>query len=442
MSLQLTPQLKMQLHLSQRLQQAARLLEMSAQDVQQLIEQSQDNPCIEQAEAPEPLQVDHLTHKHAHADISEWQDRVTAPTPRYHQLYSNVRLSHASPEIKLLCYFIIDALDENGYFTQQFDHLLPSGHPGVADSDWQTALALVQQLSPAGMAARNLTEALHLQVQALGLRDTSLEQALHYFIEHDLARIAKGEMSHLNDYSTEAPHVRYKDLLRMVRRLNPKPGLHFASTQPAIRIPDVYLVRHQGQWLIAPNPNSMPEVTVPTEYIQYLASHKHQALQAKLKEAQQLSTALAMRKATICRVATRLVEHQALFFEVGEQALQALTIRQLAQDLGLHESTVSRATMNKYISTPMGIYSFRFFFSGELETSFGGRCSSATAKSLIRDLIKAEPSDAPLSDVDIHQHLRQQSITISKRTVTKYRLQMRIPNAKERSRHALLKDLH
>lgn len=438
MSLQLSPQLKLEQHLSQRLQYAAQILQMSTLDIQQLLEQSQDNPCVDYSVDMEfPNEGDQSKH----TDISTWQNTLAAPYPRQQSLYENIRLSRANQTTKLLCYVIIDALDENGYLTQHFTSLLPPDYPEVSEGEWQSALSLVQQLSPAGVAARDLQEALHLQVRALGLNNPTLEKALHHFIDHDLNHLAQGDLNFLNKYSVLATTVLNKELLSMVRRLNPKPGLVFSQDTHVQRIPDVFLVRHKEQWLIQPNRQSMPTISVPLEYGQYLTQHKHKLLRQQLNEAQQLSQSLAMRKTTICRVAACIVQHQQLFFELGEQALQPLTLRQLAQELGLHESTISRATTDKYMSTPMGIFSFRFFFSNELETDFGGVCSSSAAKSLIRELIKAEPPMAPLSDVALHQELLQRSIKISKRTITKYRLQMRIPNAKERLQRAILQTL-
>ncbi len=148
-----------------------------------------------------------------------------------------------------------------------------------------------------------------------------------------------------------------------------------------------------------------------------------------------------MRRATVCRVARLIVQRQALFFELGQQALQPLRICDLAKELELHESTISRATMNKYMSTPFGTLSFRHFFSGELETGFGGSCSTALVKEQIRRLVAQECRHKPLSDVELHQALRDESVELSKRTVTKYRLQLGIPNARERLQRARLRAL-
>lgn len=444
MELTLNPQLGMRQGLSLRLQQSVQILQLSSHEVRELVAESiAENPFLSLQEKPEfpiSLTPGHGTRTPADSiqPTEPWQN---TPQSRNELLYENIRLSRADEYTKALCQLIIDALDENGYFTATFDELMPEGYRTAKLADWNRALTLVQNLCAPGIGARSPQEALQRQVLARSDIQAEKKQALVSLIEDELHTIACGDIATLKKHPDMQIFDDSCEPIRIVRQLNPKPGLAYDQSVPVNVVPDIHLSAHAGDWYISPNPDSMPTLVVQAHYAEQLAQHKHRALQSLLKQAQNLSASLTMRKHTICRVARAILKHQSLFFELGERALRPLTLQTLADELGLHESTISRATASKYMSTPRGLYSFRYFLSREIKTSFGGVCSSAMVKAKIRALISLEPSDSPFNDLQLHEQLLADNIRISKRAVSKYRLQMGIPNALARLRQERLSKL-
>ncbi|MGE8548645.1 MAG: RNA polymerase factor sigma-54 [Alcaligenes sp.] len=449
MKLELVPQLQIQQNLSLRLQQSAHILQLSVQELQTLLQDSlQNNPLLEPEPEPDPAPPvrEGLTRSTHHDDGGlPSQDYLgSAPRSRDELILENVRLSRADERCRALCALIVNALDDNGYLREDFADLLPPDYEKVPLAEWESALALVQSLSIPGTGARNLQEALRLQVQARSRLSGPVRQALLDLIATELPALAQGDWTGVQT-RLSLPSPLFAQALRELQQLDPNPGLAYLQPARQAIVPDVYVYRDGSQWKVAPDPRSLPRVRIHHEYADLLEaqarSTKDRALHDTLTQARWLSDSLSMRRATVCRVARLIVQRQALFFELGQQALQPLRICDLAKELELHESTISRATMNKYMSTPFGTLSFRHFFSGELETGFGGSCSTALVKEQIRRLVAQECRHKPLSDVELHQALRDESVELSKRTVTKYRLQLGIPNARERLQRARLRAL-
>ncbi len=451
MKLEMVPQLQIQQNLSQRLQQSAQILQLSVQELQELLQASlQENPLLEPSPDVEPVIY---VREGAARPLSSERSQFPAPLDtemgkvlytRDEQIMEHVRLSHTSERCQALCALIVNALDDNGYLRERFEDLLPSGYEPVPKAEWETALALVQSLSIPGTGARSLEEALRLQINANQTINPALKPPLLMLVTTELPALAQGDWKavqtrlHLSD-------PLFHQIVRELQSLNPNPGLAYLQPLRQAIIPDVHVYRDGQQWQVLADSRSLPRVRIHQEYAaafeQQARTQHNRALQSVLTQARWLADSLHMRRSTVCRVAQLIVQRQSLFFELGEQALQPLRIGDLAQELGLHQSTISRATANKYMSTPFGTLSFRHFFSGELETDFGGSCSTALVKEQIRRLIASESDQAPLSDVELHQALRKDSVDLSKRTVTKYRLQLGIPNARERLQRARLRAL-
>ena len=451
MKLELVSQLQTQQNLSQRLQQSALVLQLTVQELQDLLQDSlKDNPLLEPEPDTEPLSLPEVREGPARPPAgglsdqspTDWLD--SAPRSRDEQILDNIRMSRADERCKILCTLIVNALDDNGYLREAFADLLPPNCEKIPLDEWESALALVQSLSIPGTGARNLQEALRLQVQMNEGLSEPLRQALLKLIAAELPALARGDWEQVQKRLALAPGL-FAQALRTLQRLDPNPGLAYLQPTRQAIVPDVHVYRHDGGWRVIPDSRSLPRVRVHAQYAAALEaqarSTRDRSLHETLTQARWLSDSLSMRRATVCRVARLIVRRQALFFDLGEQALQPMRISDLACELELHESTVSRATANKYMSTPYGTLSFRHFFSGELETGFGGSCSTALVKEQIRRLIAREHSDEPLSDVALHQALRDESVLLSKRTVTKYRLQLGIPNARERQQRARLRSL-
>ncbi len=449
MKLELVPQLQMQHTLSQRRQQSAHILQLSVQELQTLLHESlQDNPLLEttaEAELDYTVREGVTPPRSSHSnDFSPPGDINSSLRSRDEQIMENVRLSRASERCQALCALIVNALDDNGYLQDRFEDLLPANCEAVSLQEWETALALVQALSLPGTAARSVSEALALQVQARKHLNPTVTRALLKLIATELDCLAQGNWKSARQRLGLSVSV-FEQALRELQSLDPKPGRAYLPCPQQAIVPDVHVHKEGNRWRIVADPRSLPRVRVQQDYAaaleQQARARQDRQLQQTLTRARWLAEGLAMRRSTICRVAEQIVQRQALFFELGEQALQPMRINDLAKELALHPSTISRATANKFMSTPFGTLSFRHFFSGELETDFGGSCSTALVKEQIRRLIASESGDTPLSDVELHQALRNNSVELSKRTVTKYRLQLGIPNARERQQRARLRAL-
>ncbi len=350
------------------------------------------------------------------------------PTLREHLLWL-VNLSQLSPHDRQLVGLLIDALDENGYLAQSLDEicaLLPADLD-VSMDDLETALAQLQHLDEPGIGARSLSECLALQVKALPEgtpgRDIALrlaEEHLSLLGAHDFAKLKK--LLHCDDNALRLAQA-------LIVQLNPKPGEKYAAQAADHVIPDVIVELRGKAWRARLNPEAMPRLRVNRIYANILQQQDernvHQ-LAAQLQEARWFIKNLQQRFDTILRVAQAIVDRQRQFLELGEVAMRPLVLREIADQLGLHESTISRVTTQKFMRTPRGIYEFKYFFSSGLATGTGGECSSTAIRAVIKQLVGEENARQPLSDSRIAEILAQQGIIVARRTVAKYRESLRI----------------
>lgn len=366
-------------------------------------------------------------------DLGEWMRCTPDLREHLHRELSGYRLSERD---QALAHVLIEALDDDGYLRQEFEELAAvlGAEPLPSDSEWNTALRLVQQLDAPGLAARDLNECLRLQLEALeptvAGRDIALKLVSAKGLEH-LARRNQAEMLRIAGCDEDA----LREACLLIRSLNPKPGLRFAREEAHHIIPDVIVRKIKGRWVVDTNPAVMPRARLHSTYASMFRQARcndRAPMAQELQEARWLIRNVEQRFTTIQRVAEAIVSHQRTFFEYGEVALKPLVLREVAEELGLHESTVSRATGNKYMATPRGIFEFKHFFSRELSTETGGTCSTTAVRALIKELIAGEDTTAPLSDVTLTQMLAKQGVIVARRTVSKYRTLMKVPPAELR----------
>jgi RNA polymerase sigma-54 factor len=303
----------------------------------------------------------------------------------------------------------------------------------LAEEELRVALRLVQTLDRPGVGARSLAECLQLQLDAMP-PETPGRDLAHEIAASHLERLARREHAELQkQLGCSAEELRVACAL--VRRLDPKPGEYYARTDDNYVIPDVIVRRVKNRWVATINPAVLPRARIHRVYAELFAQSaggSGSPLAQQLQEARWLLRNAEQRFTTIQRVAQCIVSYQKAFFDYGEIALKPLVLSKLAEELGLHESTVSRASSNKYMATPRGIFEFRHFFPRELATETGGRCSAAAVRALIKEMIEQEDPRNPLSDVALAKMLTQEGMLVARRTVAKYRNLLKLPPAQLR----------
>jgi RNA polymerase sigma-54 factor len=349
------------------------------------------------------------------------------PTLREH-LLSQLALLNLTERDRTLTGLLIDTLDEDGYLTQTLDDvqaMLPE-ELCVDAEELATALCHVQHLEPSGIGARSLAECLALQLQALPSATPYCDKALLVVTQH-LDALASKDYVRLkralrcDDEGLRAVH-------RLITSLEPKPGRDYSRADTRYIIPDVIVMKHKGLWIASLNPEAMPKLRVNRLYADILSRGRGaaQQLSGQLQEAKWLIKNVQQRFDTILRVSQAIVDRQRNYLEHGAIAMRPLVLREIADVLELHESTVSRVTTNKFMRTPRGIVELKFFFGSHVSTDAGGSASSTAIRELIRQMVGTENQRKPLSDSQISSLLAQQGIVVARRTVAKYRESLQI----------------
>lgn len=325
---------------------------------------------------------------------------------------------------------LIDAVDASGYLTTPLEEILPLCPPEVeADQDdLRIALLRVQAMDPVGVGARSVAECLTLQLQACEHDLMARELALKIVIDH-LGVLAVHDFQRLQKLlGCEASALQAAIVL--LRSLTPRPGAGFGSEETQFVVADVIVQRHLGKWVAVINPEVIPKIQVSRFYANILKGRRDggSAVSEQMREARWLVRNVEQRFETIQRVAQATIDHQSRFFEYGPLAMRPLTLGEIADGLGLHESTVSRVTSRKYMATPSGLFEFKHFFGSHVETAAGAPCSSIAVRALITELIGTESADRPLSDIKLTRLLEQRGIKVARRTVSKYRDALQIPS--------------
>jgi len=471
-------QLKLSQHLTltPQLQQSIRLLQLSTLELNQEIERFlQDNPLLEREEGveedgPPPTAAGTVTteftsstttttstteeKEEAPADAApempegEWREEsggsysghddgedseypqlaAESHSLREHLLWQ-INLLQGEERDKRIIALLVDTLDDDGYMTQDLEELaamLPADLE-VDPSELSIALKHLQNLEPAGIAARNLSECLALQLEALPEDTpfradalTTVRSHLDLLAARDFAKLKK--LLRCNDDTL-------RGIQGLIISLNPRPGAGYSKNEARYIVPDVIVKKVKGLWRTTLNPDAMPKLRINRMYADILHRNRDASLQqlaGQLQEAKWLIKNVQQRFETILRVSQAIVDRQRHFFEHGEVAMRPLVLREIADTLGLHESTVSRVTTQKFMFTPRGIFELKYFFGSHVTTETGGACSATAIRALIKQLVGEEDSRKPLSDSQISEILGKQGIVVARRTIAKYRESLQI----------------
>jgi len=326
---------------------------------------------------------------------------------------------------------IIGNLDDDGYLVASVDEIAQMGNWPVADAE--RALAVVQHFDPVGVAARDLQECLTLQLRHLGLGGTPTERIvtdhLRLLQNHQVPEIAR----RLGLTIDEVKHH-----IDVIRALDPKPGSRHNPAHSQYVIPDVYVVKVEDQYVAVLNEEGLPQLRISPVYRRLLdksgdSSDETRAyVKEKFRSALWLIKSVDQRQKTIHKVATSIINFQKDFLDQGIEFLRPLVLRDVANDIGMHESTVSRVVNNKYMHTPQGVFEMKFFFHSGISSSYGESVSSVTIKQRIRKIIEAEDARRPLSDSKIVSILQNEGLILARRTIAKYREELKIPTSNQR----------
>ena len=366
-------------------------------------------------------------------DESDFQGMQVASTSLADHLNQQISLTPLSDRDRALARLIIEALDEDGYLNQTLEELFAL-LPGEYDfelEDLAIALNQVQSLEPAGVAARSPHECLALQLRALPqdkinmLAHSIVTEHLELLAERNFVRIKRA--TGCNDDELRAAHA-------LICSLDPHPGARYSNAETRFVVPDVVVRKLRGRWTVSLNTEAMPRLRVNALYASILQQNRGSggALTTQLQEARWLIKNVQQRFETILRVSQAIVDQQRQFFDYGDVAMRPLTLREIAEQLELHESTISRVTTQKYMATPRGVFELKYFFGSHVSTDTGGAASSTAIRALIRQLVDAEDRKKPLSDAKIADLLGQQGIVVARRTIAKYRESLNIAPVSQR----------
>ncbi|CAI3132258.1 RNA polymerase sigma-54 factor [Acinetobacter calcoaceticus] len=466
------------LSLTPQLQQAIRLLQLSSLELEQEIQiQLDSNPLLEKIEEEtlieslstlESKESDDLTTElnanHLPDDLpvdTEWDDIYThqstaLATPEFEEREDNrqvqlslkehileqVNLLHFSKIDQLIAYCIVDALDDKGFLDAELEEIILASQQLLDEMDIEeeieedevlVVLKHIQRLDPLGIGSRNLAECLKIQLEFLSKDVEYLNEAKsllqHYelLIANDLNKLLK---------QTGLMKDQLKFAINLLKTLKPYPGMDFDKQESDYQIPDVVVSKKDLHWQVQLNPDILPKLRINTFYSSMIRradqSEDNLYLRNQMLEAKNFIKSIDERHKTLLKVASCIVEHQKSFLEIGAEAMKPLVLRDVAEEVELHESTVSRVTTNKYMLTPRGLFELKYFFSSHVGTTSGGEASSTAIRAMIKKLVASENPRKPLSDNVIATLLKDEGIEVARRTVAKYRESLHIPSSSER----------
>lgn len=330
---------------------------------------------------------------------------------------------------------VIDAINDDGYLSEPFDSIAATLRPEIeaTDEEIQAMLEVVQAFDPQGVGARNVGECISLQLKALDPATPGLDTALAIAGSH-LDLVATRETGLLRR-ALKVSDEELEQAIALVRACHPRPGSQISSAAPEYVVPDVFVRRRADGWTVEMNSATLPRVRINESYASLIGrAASHATMRTQLQEARWLLKSLEIRHDTLLKVARSIVERQHEFLEHGEEHMKPMILRDIAAAIEMHESTVSRVTSGKYMHTPRGVFELRYFFSSQVEGADGSGTSSTAIRAKIRKLIRDEPPGAPYSDSRIAEILSKEGIPVARRTVAKYRESMNIAPSNERKR--------
>ncbi len=470
------------LTMTPQLQQAIRLLQLSTVDLQQEIQsvldsnlmlESSEEESEYQAEAPDAEKAEAAetsTESAVEMGSSEIPDELpvdsgwddiydgstsysqAAPDDRpdtfetqggageslQDHLLWQMRMGQFSETDEAIALAIIDSIGDDGYLAATVEDI----HAGLADDyeieldEVEAVLHRIQHFDPAGVAARDLSECLLLQLQQLP-DDTPLRDIAEAVVKDYLDLLAGRDFAQITR-KLKISEDELREVVHLIQSLNPRPGAQIAAESTEYVVPDVLVYKKDGKWRVELNPETMPRLRINSRYAGLIkrgdSSNDNTYLKNQLQEARWFLKSLQSRNETLLKVATCIVERQRGFLEYGDEAMKPLVLRDVAEAVGMHESTISRVTTQKYMHTPRGVYEFKYFFSSHVGTADGGECSATAIRAIIKKLIGEENPGKPLSDSKIADILTERGINVARRTVAKYREAMGLPPSNERKR--------
>lgn len=483
------------LSMTPQLQQAIRLLQLSSIELQEEIQQAlEENPLLQLAEDSSSASEDNnneyspstdsnietaeASAEHELSEFSEadaassmdsdipedmnldaaWEDVYDTSTGSSHHdsdsdnqsflenqsgssedlqehLLWQISMSQLSEIDKRIAVTIVQSLDEAGYLCESVEDILESliNELPIELDEVESVLKYIQHLDPLGVGARNLRECMLIQLYKQPTNE--LQKVAVVLVEKHLDLLEKRDYKEIQK-RLKINQETFEATITLLRTLQPKPGNAFSSSATDYITPDVFVHKIRNAWVVSLNNRVTPELQINQMYADLIGQVKNSTdshyLKNNLQQARWLIRSLESRNSTILNVAKAIVERQAAFMQYGEQAMKPLILRDIAEELEMHESTISRVTTNKYMYTPRGIFEFKYFFSSQLDTDTGSSCSSTAIRAMIKQLIAKENARSPLSDSSLTQLLKDQGINVARRTVTKYREAMSIPSSHER----------
>lgn len=466
------------LSMTPQLQQAIKLLQLSSIELEQEIQQVLDsNPLLErkdegdsvdysdqknpdssdesnlETDIPQNLQMDanwddiydpewKTTNNNSTTNnSSDYIETLHSSGENLHDhLLWQIEMANLSFQDKEIAKLIIDYIDIDGYLTESLEQI----HESLKDDllidfdEVEAMLTYVQHLSPIGIGARNLGECLLLQLKE-SYKDHPLLKKANRLLEKNLDLLEKRDYIGIKRALKITDNV-LQDIIHLIRTLEPKPGKRYNESAVDYIVPDVYVKKINGKWKISLNGSSQTELRVNDYYENMLSNTTEKEtknyLKENLQQARWFINSLDNRNSTILNVAHAIVENQLPFLQYGEEAMKPMVLSDLATQLDVHESTISRVTTRKFMHTPRGIYEFKYFFSSHVSTDTGGECSATAIRAMIKNLIAKEDPKKPLSDNKLTNLLNEQGINVARRTVAKYREAQSIPSSHERKAFA------
>ncbi len=484
-----------QLTMTPQLQQAIRLLQLSTLDLQQEIQEAlESNPMLERQEEGEDFDnndpmADNAESKPAseahdasfqettttveNLEEGDWGERIPNELPvdtAWEDIYQTsasslpsndddewdfttrtsageslqshllwqLNLVPMSDVDRMIAVTLIDSINPQGYLEDSLEEICEGFDPelDIELDEVQAVLHRIQQFEPAGIGATSLGECLLLQLRQLPTNTPWMAEAQRLVSDFI-------DLLGSRDYSQLMRRMKLKEdelrqVIELVQSLNPRPGSQIESSEPEYVVPDVIVRKDNERWLVELNQEAVPRLRVNAQYAGFVrradTSADNTFMRNQLQEARWFIKSLQSRNETLMKVATQIVEHQRGFLDQGDEAMKPLVLHDIAEAVGMHESTISRVTTQKYMHTPRGIYELKYFFSSHVSTSEGGECSSTAIRAIIKKLVAAENQKKPLSDSKIAGLLEAQGIQVARRTVAKYRESLGIAPSSERKR--------
>ena len=477
LELKQSPKLVQQLVITPQLQQAIKLLQLTRLELVEMISQEmKENPLLEEIEEEREVDGESETDREnigepvsnsehtaevkgegEGADEFDWENYLenynlssvsrlrepdgedkpsfenflTKSTTLFDHLLWQLQLSHLTEEEKEAGLWIIGNLDDDGYLKASLEEFV--NESGMPLENVEEVLKKIQQFDPVGVASRDLKECLLIQLSQISPRDSIAEK----IVQEHLALLKN------RNYPALAKRLgvtveRVNRAANLISKLEPKPGRAYGGEVVQEIIPDVYVYKVEGEYVVSLNDEGVPRLKVNPYYRRILTENRNSQsedrkyIQEKLRSAQWLIRSIDQRQRTIYKVAKSIVKFQRDFLDHGIQYLKPLVLRDVAEDIQMHESTISRVTNNKYMHTPQGIYELKFFFNAGIPSKEGESMASESVKSLLREIISKEDPRKPYSDEKLVQMLRERNITIARRTISKYREMMKILSSSER----------